>query len=444
MDVILPLKMVQKLEKEMSALKEEGNKAYKEQNYKKALESYTHALDLLLNNFQDFSKEAAILYSNRSMVYSGQNKNELALADAVDSVRICPSWNKGHWRRGQVLRSMGQHREAYSAFLEGFHKSEDISQDVKCNFLTEAAISFSNISEEVLMQRCYKGFEGVPIEFWSTVLGNLSKKGEWIAIRYLVLGMTDTDIGVARYANSIEVDFSKLFPFLYKEKPSAYTHMWLTDLVAILLHNGNTLLNFKEDDKDTPVHTAVKFSLLTGSTKILDDMPNVGGMNMIDKHGDSPFHVITKRRPTSDVKSMMRVAGVLIQKGFSLDILDRDRMLAVQYINPTGQFKQLYEMLIKVTKPPPMNFPGFPSAKFSVYPTENVGIQQLKEQGNKEFQNENWQRAAEFYTLAIDVGLRMRKGGHELAVLYSNRANCNLKLGLNTQALDDAVESVSH
>lgn len=90
-------------------------------------------------------------------------------------------------------------------------------------------------------------------------------------------------------------------------------------------------------------------------------------------------------------------------------------------------------------KPPPLQ-----SAKTRMYPPENLDIQQLKEKGNREFQNGNLIEAAKLYSLAIDVGLRMRKDGHELAVLYSNRAECHLKLAMNTQALDDAVESVSH
>lgn len=58
----------------VEVLKEQGNNAFKAQQYPQALELYSHALQLDPQNY--------ILYSNRSAVHIQLKNYELALSDA--------------------------------------------------------------------------------------------------------------------------------------------------------------------------------------------------------------------------------------------------------------------------------------------------------------------------------------------------------------------------
>ena len=58
--------------------------------------------------------------------------------------------------------------------------------------------------------------------------------------------------------------------------------------------------------------------------------------------------------------------------------------------------------------------------------------QELKQQGNKYFNEKEWDEAIKYYTLAIDIH-------PQESTYYSNRSVCYLQLELFTEALHDAV-----
>ena len=81
--------------------------------------------------------------------------------------------------------------------------------------------------------------------------------------------------------------------------------------------------------------------------------------------------------------------------------------------------------------------------------------EEMKEQGNAEFKKGAYRDAIHYYSEAITLLLSrlppdilVSKGHeakkHELAVLFSNRAECHLKLGNTEQAFSDAKESVAY
>ncbi len=70
----------------VEVLKEQGNNAFKAQQYPQALELYSHALQLDPQNY--------ILYSNRSAVHIQLKNYELALSDADMVSRFaCKNFN---------------------------------------------------------------------------------------------------------------------------------------------------------------------------------------------------------------------------------------------------------------------------------------------------------------------------------------------------------------
>lgn len=67
-------------------LKEKGNAALQQGNYKEAVKCYTDAIALDPSNH--------VLFSNRSAAYAKDNQFELALEDAEKTVKLKPDWGK--------------------------------------------------------------------------------------------------------------------------------------------------------------------------------------------------------------------------------------------------------------------------------------------------------------------------------------------------------------
>lgn len=93
--------------------KANGNAAFKDKNYREAIDWYTKAIDL------DPTCEAAgALYSNRAASWSGLGDNNKALADGELCVRVRPDWLKGHFRKGVALEALNRLDEAQKAFQD--------------------------------------------------------------------------------------------------------------------------------------------------------------------------------------------------------------------------------------------------------------------------------------------------------------------------------------
>lgn len=79
----------------------------------------------------------------------------------------------------------------------------------------------------------------------------------------------------------------------------------------------------------------------------------------------------------------------------------------------------------------------------------------MKERGKVEFDNQNYNDSIDYFSHAIDIiQLQMPSGAaqfmagnetqkHELAVLYSSRSECQMKLKNVDKALADASDSVA-
>uniref|UniRef100_A0A8W8NNY8 Uncharacterized protein n=1 Tax=Magallana gigas TaxID=29159 RepID=A0A8W8NNY8_MAGGI len=137
----------------INEIKEKGNIAFKNKEYKEALIFYDQAITMV-KGCKNLTREAAIVLTNRSIVHSNLHSVTAALEDAEEAVMCDQTWMEGHWRRGQVLRQKKLFRESFSAFLEGYWKGDGTVSE-KLNILVEAVASFSNITGFV----CYRGFE---------------------------------------------------------------------------------------------------------------------------------------------------------------------------------------------------------------------------------------------------------------------------------------------
>lgn len=112
-------------------LKAEGNAAYQQRDYLRAIEIYSRAVQQLpdLDDASDESlhsltpellKQAAIILCNRSAAYMGEKKAVAALADAQMAVDYDSSNWKAHWRVGLAFMQMEPRLERSEKAIAAF------------------------------------------------------------------------------------------------------------------------------------------------------------------------------------------------------------------------------------------------------------------------------------------------------------------------------------
>lgn len=95
---------------DMSAdeIKSKANEYFKNQNYEKAIEMYTKAINL--------DEKNAIYYANRSLANLRLENFGYALDDAKKAITVNPSYLKGYYRRAAAQMSLGKFKIALSDF----------------------------------------------------------------------------------------------------------------------------------------------------------------------------------------------------------------------------------------------------------------------------------------------------------------------------------------
>lgn len=95
--------------KNENILKEQGNVAFKNGDWLRALECYSNALDLLKEN----NREKSILYKNRAAVYNKLGEFKNAICDCSASLNIVADDPKALFRRCYAYEQLGKYEEAY-------------------------------------------------------------------------------------------------------------------------------------------------------------------------------------------------------------------------------------------------------------------------------------------------------------------------------------------
>ncbi|XP_036612997.1 dnaJ homolog subfamily C member 7 [Trichosurus vulpecula] len=94
--------------KALKAKKEDGNKAFKDGNYKLAYDLYTEALGIDPNNIKTNAK----LYCNRGTVNAKLRKLDDAIEDCTNAVKLDDTYIKAYLRRAQCYMDTEQYEEA--------------------------------------------------------------------------------------------------------------------------------------------------------------------------------------------------------------------------------------------------------------------------------------------------------------------------------------------
>ncbi|WVQ68967.1 uncharacterized protein L199_007177 [Kwoniella botswanensis] len=121
-------------------LKEQGNTAFKSQQFPAAIQAYSKSADMALSRppweLAALSRdETAIALCNRSAAFAFVNAWANALADAEAVVILKRPWTKGHFRKARALVGLERFEDAKQALIDGL-QYEPNDKELN-NFLNE-------------------------------------------------------------------------------------------------------------------------------------------------------------------------------------------------------------------------------------------------------------------------------------------------------------------
>jgi len=90
-------------------IRNKANQKYTSRSYEEALELYNRAFSMTPYDH--------LVLGNRSITHLKSGSFKAALEDADLAVSLRPDWAKGHLRRGNALKMLGRHEEAFKAFF---------------------------------------------------------------------------------------------------------------------------------------------------------------------------------------------------------------------------------------------------------------------------------------------------------------------------------------
>ncbi|CAF0892146.1 unnamed protein product [Didymodactylos carnosus] len=107
-----------------------SNQAFKEGNYKKAIDYYTQAINTFDSRNKENKEDIAKCYSNRSQCYINLSQYEDAVEDATKALEYMPADTKSLFRRANAFERMGKLNEAISDAqrLVSINKNQDNKQ----------------------------------------------------------------------------------------------------------------------------------------------------------------------------------------------------------------------------------------------------------------------------------------------------------------------------
>ena len=95
------------------ALKQAGNKAFDLKNYEEAVQQYTLAIEITIDN------PSHVYYANRANAYLELFKNEECINDCNMAIQIDPSYSKSYYRKAKALVNQQKLTDAMETMKQG-------------------------------------------------------------------------------------------------------------------------------------------------------------------------------------------------------------------------------------------------------------------------------------------------------------------------------------
>ncbi|XP_038048882.1 TPR and ankyrin repeat-containing protein 1-like [Patiria miniata] len=331
-------------------LKQQGNDII-HHNPREAVGLYTKAMEIDENPEHPFDlltpREKAMLRSNRCTALMKLQQLGPAFEDAIECIRIDPTFQKGYWRAATVMKQMGKEDEALEALIDGYPKilgDNKEAVDFRFNFVYEITFLTVQLWDKWKKSQFLFRLLDVATSVWTEVVQRLAKNKEYQGLHLVFLrGGTQSgktfEIGQGGAAKGCDTSGIDLRP-LVRDLSGREYDSWSMQLVVELLKHGSKVVGLSQKEGDTPLHCAVENALRTGWVGLLEYLfihlyKTSERRNLPDRFGDSLFHLVAKKSgPAAHAKS---VVDVLRKYGVDPTRKDRRGSRPVELVPLTNQ-----------------------------------------------------------------------------------------------------------
>ncbi|XP_064647106.1 TPR and ankyrin repeat-containing protein 1-like isoform X2 [Lineus longissimus] len=291
-------------------LKEDGKKAIQDKDFSRAIEIYTNALVKARAAQRDDLHLQLLI--NRSIASSKLGNHNQALDDAQQCIDAAPhSCYKGYFRKGQVLKTLKESREALDAMREGLAATNPPLID-KVNFVMEILMLTSQLLQTGIALSSADSYTGpyehvlakcnLDGETWSQVFKKLAAQHKWVQMKQLVL---DEDLDM--YGCGSHVQVVDLIEYCNKNEESRDAKLWGQKLAIKLMERGSL---YPKKASSTFMKRALDLGIITGDFCLLkfifkEHVKSVAERNQVDEAGESLYHYLTRSYDTGQGNALI-------------------------------------------------------------------------------------------------------------------------------------------
>ncbi|KAI8776906.1 TPR and ankyrin repeat-containing protein 1, partial [Biomphalaria glabrata] len=452
----------------LKLLHDEGNKAWKESRCVEAIQFYNFAILIARVYNQD---SLSVLYSNVAAAYLAINDFTNALEAAEKCLEGNPSFFKGYFRKGQALVKLNDNVKACETYITGFTKATDAA--FKCSFAEEAIKVLDTIPAKA-RARLVLRWKTLLSDSWLKILEYITQNKKWELLSLLMLGppFESPDSAKQGIMGNCDVSSAVLSTFLPTFFESAADTDRMSALLLKLLKQGAApdKLSLPEE---THYHSLVRFCISARNTDVLEWILENCSTKEIqsakDKDNRTPLHTLCLEQEKRKENNMiyMKIAEILLTNGVPKEAADKVGQPAQEYALKGSNLQTFIRNYAKQATEPS-------STRNSTRKTQEVKVESkraspepnissgekdwktLKQEGTDAYAKNNYEKAKLLYTEAIislenelqkkvpNLMLINLEDGHNLAILYGNRAECWYKMGDKIQFLEDAKKNVDY
>jgi DnaJ family protein C protein 7 len=137
--------------KKVEEMKEQGNSAFKSGAFQDAVDAYTKALELDLEN----KNLSSIILANRALAYIKLDKDKLAMEDLDRAIELNEQYAKAYLRKGDL----NMKRKEFEDAVRSYDRARQIDRSVSSNI--DELIREAKISAKNAKRKDYYGILGV-------------------------------------------------------------------------------------------------------------------------------------------------------------------------------------------------------------------------------------------------------------------------------------------
>ncbi|BFZ21228.1 hypothetical protein BsWGS_24267 [Bradybaena similaris] len=398
--------------KSWNDMKEMGNVAFKQADYKKAVQLYSQAISKLESKMDGpmnvLSKEdgrsLAVLYGNRAECWHKQGNLPMFLDDAKSSVNADGSWSKGHWRVGKAFRDQGKGKKAIIAFLNAL-KALTASDGEGLPILILSDLVEVIYDQKDGREAHIEHLKSISFQHWHKLAYDFIVNLKWHLAEFIYRNFNP---GAAPLKNCC-LDLS---PFCKMDKLDS--QRWICGILLWFLVAGADHRSLKFHAGDTYFHATITIIVLSGSNPTLGNVlmdseatrlleyvvtnkviPN-GEINIRDDKQNTVLHLLATLKGPSGMRQFL--AHYLLEQGVDVTAENIDKKQVLELVRNSDVIRKIVQENLSKHK-------LYDKLKDQKKPTNNIG------------QNQNQNKARD------DVS--QQKTSHECAVCEKRLDNAS-------------------